>query len=111
VLAFLGTTPADRKADFTAARHNNGCVRDLGKVQSYAANIGDCGMARATYLSAQLREAAPYLCDAGWRQTADLLIAAALEIEQLRAQIALSRAMDEPLHQANENAYRVVRKA
>ena len=45
-------------------------------------------MSKATYLSAQLRESAPYLRDAGWRQTADLLLAAADEIETLRAQQA-----------------------
>ena len=45
-------------------------------------------MSKTTYLSAQLREPAPYLRDAGWRQTADLLLAAADEIETLRAQQA-----------------------
>ena len=44
-------------------------------------------MSKTTYLSAQLRESAPYLQDAGWRQTADLLLAAADEIETLRAQL------------------------
>ena len=38
---------------------------------------------RATYLTAQLREAAPYLADAGWHQTARLLADAATEIERL----------------------------
>ena len=46
------------------------------------------GTSKTTYLSAQLRESAPYLQDAGWRQTADLLLAAADEIETLRAQQA-----------------------
>ena len=41
-------------------------------------------VSKPTYLSAQLRESAPYLRDAGWRQTADLLLAAADEIEALR---------------------------
>jgi len=40
-----------------------------------------------TYLSTQLREATPYLCDAGWRETATLLTLAADEIEHLRARI------------------------
>ena len=44
-------------------------------------------MNQATYLSAQLRESAPYLRDAGWRETAILLTVAADEIEQLRAQV------------------------
>ena len=39
---------------------------------------------RATYLSAQLREAPPYLRDAGWRETASLLVAAADEVERLQ---------------------------
>jgi hypothetical protein len=42
---------------------------------------------RATYLSVQLRESVPYLRDAGWRETATLLTAAADEIEQLRARV------------------------
>ena len=39
---------------------------------------------RATYLTAQLRESAPYLADVGWHQTAQLLTAAATEIERLQ---------------------------
>ena len=42
---------------------------------------------QATYLSAQLRESAPYLLDSGWRETAALLTLAADEIEQLRARV------------------------
>ena len=38
----------------------------------------------ATYLTAQLREAVPYLADAGWHQTAKLLTDAATEIEHLQ---------------------------
>ena len=38
----------------------------------------------ATYLTAQLREAVPYLSDAGWHQTAKLLTDAATEIERLQ---------------------------
>ena len=41
---------------------------------------------RATYLTAQLRESAPYLADVGWHQTAQLLTAAATEIERLQVQ-------------------------
>jgi len=60
-------------------------------------------MQKATYLSAQLRESAPYLRDAGWRQTADLVIAAAQEIESLRSQLAAAT-FDTPIErQANEN--------
>ena len=44
-------------------------------------------MKQATYLSAQLRESAPYLRDSGWRETATLLTLAADEIEQLRARV------------------------
>jgi hypothetical protein len=65
-------------------------------------------MGRTSYLSAQLRESAPYLRDAGWRQTAELLIAAADQIEQLRSQIAALAVTNEPSHQANENERRVV---
>ena len=46
-------------------------------------------MAQETFLSAQLRESAPYLNDAGWHQTAVLLVAAADEIENLRGQLAV----------------------
>jgi hypothetical protein len=44
-------------------------------------------MNKSSYLTAQLRESAPYLRDAGWHQTAQLLVAAADEIEALRAQL------------------------
>jgi hypothetical protein len=40
---------------------------------------------RATFLTTQLRESAPYVSEAGWHQTAQLLIAAAEEIERLQA--------------------------
>jgi hypothetical protein len=68
-------------------------------------------MSKSTYLSAQLRESAPYLRDIGWRETADLLIAAAAEIEELRSQLAVSAAINDPVDQANESAWRRVRKA
>ena len=42
---------------------------------------------KPTYLTAQLRESVPYLRDAGWRETATLLVAAADEIEQLGARV------------------------
>jgi hypothetical protein len=42
---------------------------------------------QATYLSAQLRESAPYLRDIGWRDSATLLTLAADEIEELRARV------------------------
>jgi hypothetical protein len=44
-------------------------------------------MAKTTYLTAQLRESAPYLRDAGWRETATLMEAAADEIETLRQRV------------------------
>ena len=45
-------------------------------------------MGKPNYLSTQLRESAPYLKDAGWRDTAALMTAAADEIEALRQRIA-----------------------
>ena len=42
---------------------------------------------QGTYISTQLRESVPYLCDAGFRETATLLTLAADEIEKLRAQV------------------------
>jgi hypothetical protein len=42
---------------------------------------------KSGYLTAQQRESAPYLRDAGWHQAAQLLVAAADEIEALRAQL------------------------
>jgi len=49
---------------------------------------------QACYLSAQLRESAPNLRDAGWQQTATLLMLAADEIEQQRARlVALEHAL------------------
>jgi hypothetical protein len=44
-------------------------------------------MHKSAHLSAQLRESAPYLRDAGWDQTADLIIAAADEIDALQARL------------------------
>lgn len=42
-----------------------------------------------SYLSAQLRASAPYLSDAGWHETATLLLLAADEIEHLKSQVLL----------------------
>jgi hypothetical protein len=39
------------------------------------------------YIAAMLKESAPYLREAGWRETADLLVAAAQEIEALKIQL------------------------
>jgi hypothetical protein len=86
------------------------CVHGVREVQS---RRGECdpgrAMGKSSYLSAQLRESAPYLRDAGWHQTAALLIAAADEIEQLQSQRAASAVINEP--SANENERRLVRKA
>lgn len=46
----------------------------------------------ATCLAAQLREAVPYLADAGWHQTAKLLTAAATESEHLQVDVRGQRA-------------------
>ena len=53
-------------------------------------------MHKSNYLSAQLRESAPYLRGAGWRQTAELLIAAANEIDALRARVAATETQAPP---------------
>ena len=52
-------------------------------------------MTKETFLSAQLRESAPYLREAGSRQTADLLMTAAAEIESLRNQVKALHAVRE----------------
>jgi hypothetical protein len=54
-------------------------------------------MAKRNYLSAQLRESAPYLKDAGWRDTAALMIAAADEIEALKERNAELEADSAPI--------------
>jgi hypothetical protein len=55
--------------------------------------IGErCAPRAETFLSSQLRESASYLKDAGWSETATLLLAAADEIERLRAQVAAPEA-------------------
>jgi hypothetical protein len=52
---------------------------------------------KETYLSSQLRESAPYLKEAGFRQTATLLMAAAEEIETLQTRVAAGA--ERPLQQ------------
>ena len=47
-----------------------------------------------TFLSSQLRESAPYLQDEGWDQTAQLLLAAAAEIECLQTQLLETEPID-----------------
>jgi hypothetical protein len=47
-----------------------------------------------TFLSSQLRESAPYLQDEGWEQTAQLLLAAAAEIECLQTQLLETKPID-----------------
>jgi hypothetical protein len=70
----------------------------------------DSQMSKATFLTTQLRESASYLQDAGFRQTADMVIAAADEIELLRAMLDEALADPEPAQrEANENE-RPVRK-
>jgi hypothetical protein len=59
---------------------------DLGDSYGYLDDEMTNGtVMKPTYLTAQLRESVPYLEDAGWGDTARLLIAAAAEIERLRA--------------------------
>ncbi len=41
----------------------------------------------SAYLANQLRESSPYLADQGWHQVAQLMEAAADEIEYLRARV------------------------
>jgi hypothetical protein len=64
--------------------------------------IGIHGMSKATYLTTQLRESAPYLRDAGWHQTAKLVSAAADELEALGLLVE-ELTPDAPAVQANEN--------
>ena len=54
-------------------------------------------MSKPNYLSAQLRESAPYLKDAGWHDTAALMTAAADEIEALRQRIAELESGSKPI--------------
>ena len=75
-------------------------------VKDHNAALGnqDVQMAKATFLTAQLRESVPYLQDAGFRQTADLLAAASDEIEALQTLLHQTLADSGPAAQeANEN--------
>jgi hypothetical protein len=64
-------------------------IPHLSKLKSVAASFTRVFQVKKhTYLSAQLRESAPYLKDAGFRQTATLLLAAADEIETLQQRLA-----------------------
>ena len=68
-------------------------------------------VSKPSYLTAQLRESVPYLQDAGWRQTATLLLAAADEIEGLRSrleQVERGAVLDRPRREASGTG-RVVR--
>ena len=61
-------------------------------------------MSKETFIAAQLRESAPYLRDAGFRETAKLLLAAADEIEALRSQLEhATPPFETEEHRANEN--------
>jgi len=65
-----------------------------------------------SFLSAQLRESAPYLEDIGYRETARLLSAAADEIDMLRAIVARHvPEFDINRHRANENTKDPLRKS
>lgn len=59
-------------------------------------------MSKANYLTAQLRESAPYLKDAGWQQTAKLVSEAADELEALRALVE-ELTLAAPAAEANAN--------
>jgi hypothetical protein len=60
-------------------------------------------MSDANLITTQLRESASYLVDQGWHQTAELVIAAADEIESLRAMLKKAGLPTEPAKLANEN--------
>ena len=72
--------PPAHMASVTATPDGAGFAAAAGEEQVIAVK-------QPTYLSAQLRESAPYLSDAGWRETAVLLTADADEIERLRARV------------------------
>ena len=62
-------------------------------------------MAKDSFISSQLRESAPYLVDAGFSQTAKLLLAAADEMEMLYSLLQQTMPADFDLdrYRANEN--------
>ena len=55
-------------------------------------------MTTQTYLTAQLRDSAPYLKDGGWKETAKLLLVAADEIEALRKRLHELEPASAPQH-------------
>jgi hypothetical protein len=78
-----------RKVDLTRIQATNGCNTASVQAQSVAALLARVfQVKKQTYLSAQLRESAPYLKDAGFRQAATLMLAAADEIETLQQRLA-----------------------
>ena len=69
-------------------------------------------MPKETFLSSQLRESSPYLVDAGFRETAKLLLAAADEIEMLRELVErYVPDLDIDKHRTNENEVAARRQA
>ena len=69
-------------------------------------------MPKETFLSSQLRESSPYLVDAGFRETAKLLWAAADEIEMLRELVErYVPDLDIDKHRTNENEVAARRQA
>lgn len=82
----------------------NCCFRRSRSVDLHSPTKGR-RMPQSNFITAQLRESAPYLQDTGFRETAKLLIAAAEEIEMLRSVIenGLPDA-DLKQKQANENS-------
>lgn len=61
-------------------------------------------MPHETFLSSQLRESVPYLAEAGFKQTAALMLAAADELEMLQELVKQHVPdIDIEQHRANEN--------
>src|SRR4051812_3820232 len=83
-----GPTSARRSANdvFTVSFGRRHCLLPKGKVLFGRLKPGP-SVKQATYLSAQLRDSAPYLRDIGWRETATLVTLAADEIEELGARV------------------------
>ena len=78
----------------------------------YGVTVTRFGMPNETFLASQLRDSAPYLEDAGYRETAKLLQAAADEIDMLHALVA-RHVPELDLHRdrANENMQEELRKS
>jgi hypothetical protein len=91
-----------RKVYFTQIEATNGCMTRSSELKSAAAQFTRVfELKKPTCLSTQLRETAPYHMDAGWRQTATLLLAAADEVETLQQRLACD--MEAPLsHQSGD---------